>query len=313
MKKLIFLIIPVILLGAGCQSSPTELPSRESKIPVDAVKMTPGLDGLPPILHSSEWEDPVPVEGPINTAGGEDSGFYAVDRNEFYVFFTPDVDVPVEEQLLDEVTGIYVSKNINGEWSEPERVLLQKPGKLALDGCEFVQDDTMWICSAREGYVGLHWFISEFKNNKWQPPKEAPEEIEKYEVGELHITADGRTMYFHSARAGGQGEYDIWKMDLVDGVWQEPVNVEIVNSQATEGWPFISSDGEELWFTRTYRGSPAIYRSRLANGEWGEPELILSQFAGESSLDNDGNIYFTHHFYNSDGMIEADIYMAKKK
>jgi hypothetical protein len=50
------------------------------------------------------------------------------------------------------------------------------------------------------------------------------------------------------------------------------------------------------------------------NGEWQEPELILSQFAGESSMDNNGNIYFTHHFYdNQSEMIEADIYVALKK
>jgi hypothetical protein len=198
-------------------------------------------------------------------------------------------------------------------WQEPERVMLQKPGKLALDGCEFVRGDTMWICSAREGYTGLHWFISEYENNKWQLPKEAPEEIAEYEVGELHITSDGQTMYFHSSRDGGKGEYDIWKMDLVDGIWQKPKNVEIVNSETTDGWPFVNQDGNELWFTRTYRGSPAIYRSKKVNGEWIEPELILSQFAGESSLDEEGNIYFTHHYYNSEGMIEADIYIARKK
>jgi hypothetical protein len=61
-------------------------------------------------------------------------------------------------------------------------------------------------------------------------------------------------------------------------------------------------------------GSPAIYRSLKVDGEWQEPELILSQFAGESSMDNEGNIYFTHHFYNNQWkMIEADIYVAVKK
>ena len=30
-------------------------------------------------------------------------------------------------------------------------------------------------------------------------------------------------------------------------------------------------------------------------------------------MDNQGNIYFTHHFYKEDHMLEADIYIAKKK
>ena len=44
-----------------------------------------------------------------------------------------------------------------------------------------------------------------------------------------------------------------------------------------------------------------------------KPELIISQFAGEATLDKDGNIYFTHHFYNDGKMVEADIYVAMKK
>ena len=44
---------------------------------------------------------------------------------------------------------------------------------------------------------------------------------------------------------------------------------------------------------------------------WQEPELILSQFAGEASLDRDGNLYFTHHFFHNGEMIEADIYVAR--
>jgi len=68
-----------------------------------------------------------------------------------------------------------------------------------------------------------------------------------------------------------------------------------------------------LWFNRTYEGSPAIYRSAKVDGEWQEPELIISQFAGEPTLDKDGNIYFVHHFYIDGEMVEADIYVAYKK
>ena len=46
---------------------------------------------------------------------------------------------------------------------------------------------------------------------------------------------------------------------------------------------------------------------------WQEPELIISQFAGEPTLDNEGNLYFTHHFFEDSKMIEADIYVAMKK
>ena len=41
--------------------------------------------------------------------------------------------------------------------------------------------------------------------------------------------------------------------------------------------------------------------------------MIISQFAGEPTLDNEGNVYFVHHFYKNEVMIEADIYVAYKK
>jgi hypothetical protein len=51
--------------------------------------------------------------------------------------------VPAQKQLFDGVTGIYVSKKMKGVWIKPERVLLQDPGQLALDGAQFIQGNTI--------------------------------------------------------------------------------------------------------------------------------------------------------------------------
>ncbi|MCX6654300.1 MAG: hypothetical protein NTY03_04165 [Candidatus Bathyarchaeota archaeon] len=110
------------------------LPTRESKIPKDVEKVTPASDINPPKSESDLYFDPVPVEGLVNTAGGEDSPFISSDGKTLYLFFTPDVRVPAEKQIIDQVTGIYVSKKVGDTWQEPERVILQDSGKLALDG-----------------------------------------------------------------------------------------------------------------------------------------------------------------------------------
>ena len=177
---------------------------RETKIPANAVKILPETDEHPPLLNSSDYEKPVPVPGGVNTAGAEDSPFITPDGITLYFFFTPDINVPVEKQILDGVTGIYVSKKVNGEWSEPERVVLQDLGKLAMDGCEFVSGDIMWFCTVREGYTDIHWFTAEYKNGMWQNWKIA--DFPDYKVGELHITGDGTELYFGSDRPGGKGK-----------------------------------------------------------------------------------------------------------
>jgi len=315
MRRHLLCLIVLVILIAGCaeESQRPESVDRESKIPADAVKVTPETDVYPPQLHSDEYEEPVPLPYPVNTAGAEDSAFIMPDGQTLYVWFTPDSQVPVEKQVIDNVTGIYVSEKQGGIWGSPERVILQDEGKLALDGCEFVQGNVMWFCTAREGYTGVHLFTAEFENGRWSSWKEVDEKLVEYEVGEMHLTSDGKELYYHSARAGGKGGYDIWVSQKVDGEWQEPENVDAVNSEETDGWPFITENGAELWFTRTYLGSPGIFKSEKVNGEWQEPELILSQFAGECSLDNEGNIYFTHHFYEEGKMIEADIYVARRR
>ena len=124
----VVLFIALSMVACGCLggSDPKEHPDidRESKIPTDIAKRTPDSDPHPPIKLTDEFTDPIPVAYPVNTAGAEDSPFVLPDGNTLYFFFTPDVSIPVEKQLLDGVTGIYVSKLVNGQWIQAERILL---------------------------------------------------------------------------------------------------------------------------------------------------------------------------------------------
>jgi hypothetical protein len=323
-RKYWVLILTIVLIASGLlikeqlnheneadNDQNNNLPSRESRIPNEAVKVTPQTDAAPPQSLSPEYSDPVPVPGKVNTAGAEDSAFILPDGNILYFFFVPDVRLPVEQQVLDTTVGIYVSKIENNSWTEPERIVLQDPGKLAMDGAEFVQGDLMYFCSVREGYTGIHWFKAEFKDGKWQNWQNADQELkmEEYEVGELHVSSDGNELYFHSARSGGEGGLDIWVSEKVNGNWSEPVNVAAVNTERDEGWPALSPDGNELWFSRDY----GVWRSQKVNGEWQTPEEMFFPLAGEPSIDSAGNVYFTHHFFKNDTMVEADIYVAFRK
>jgi hypothetical protein len=306
-------VVAILVSVASCGPQTRSLDKitvvdRETQIPAGAEKITPENDAAPPEVYSSEYEKPVPVPGEVNTAGAEDSPFITPDGDSLYFVFTPDVSIPLQKQLLDGVTGIYVSRKVSDTWTTPARIVLQAPAKLSLDGCEFVQSDVMWFCSAREGYDGMHWFTAEQKNGKWQNWKSA-DFPSAYQVGELHITDEGNDLYFHSDRPGGQGGLDIWVSHKVKGAWQEPQNVAAVNTPDAEGWPALSPDGEQLWFYRNW----SVWRSLRVNGEWQKAELVVSPLAGEPSLDKAGNLYFVHHFYKNNKMIEADIYVAYKK
>lgn len=296
-------------------NTPTQKPTRLGAIPDTAVKIQTAQDPTPPILHNPEWEQPVPMNAPINTAGAEDSPFILPDGSTLYFFFTPDVKVPPEQQILDGVTGIYVSHKEDSGWTEPERVFLSDQRELTLDGCPFVLENELWFCSARKGnFRPLDFYTAEWHEQMWSDWKNTGEKLNvEYGLGEMHLSTDRKTLYYHADRPGGIGGLDIWTTSWGKDGWELPINLVEINTPELDGFPFLSPNSSELWFTRTYQGTPAIYRSLWEGKNWGEPQLVISQFAGEPTLDTAGNLYFVHHYYLDGKMVEADIYTAHKK
>jgi len=287
----------------------TTVGDRSSAVPTDVSKVTPATDDHPPIMHSSEFHEPLSLPI-ISTAGAEDSPFIPAGRDELYFYFAADVRQSPYVQILNPVNGIWLSKRVGNAWQEATLVWLQEPGSATLNGCPFVAESEMYFCTARDGYVGVNWFKADYVDGEWKNWI-----IQSFdpalEVGELHIHGD--KLYYHSERSGGQGGVDIWTLTRTDNQWTNPENVSAVNSSGDESRPYLTPDGNEIWITRTYLGTPALYRSKKVDGEWQEPELIVSQFAGEATLDAEGNLYFVHHFFKDGVMIEADIYVAYRK
>lgn len=285
-----------------------KIPDRESLIPTETIKMTLDNDKTPPLSLSGEYENPVPLPYSVNTRGAEDSPFVMPDGKTLYVWFTPDGNREVIAQTTDMATGIYKFEKFSSGWNLAERLWFAEPDEAHLDGCGFFQDNNIWFCDVREGFTGMQWLTSENKDGEWSAP-EIVEFIPDDEIGELHMSNNGNELYFHSFRFGGLGGMDIWLSRKIDGAWQQPENLVNINSEDDESWPALSPSEDELWITRNY----GLWRSMKINSEWQAPELMFSPLAGEATIDSQGNVYFTHHYYENDRMIESDIYIAYKK
>jgi len=315
----ILLIVSGFVL-TGC-AEPTLIPqtyTRIEAIPAEVVKITPEKDVWPPVA-APNWSQPVPLDGLINTAGGEDSPFITPEGNTLYFVFTPDVNNPPEKQVIDGFSGIWQATRSGSRWLEPQRILLADSDEVHLDGCPFVTDGWMAFCSIRPGNQReIDIYTAELQNGLWTNVENWGEPMnQQYQVGELHIAANGN-LYFASGRPGGMGGYDLW-VSVWDGdTWKEPINLgSTVNTPNSENRPFVSANEQELWFDgvsqKGYPG-PAIYRSkRQSDGSWGPAEEIISSFAGEPTLTGDGKtLYFAHAFFPDDlsQMIEIDIYIS---
>ena len=89
----VMIFLGFVLLQAFVPAPNDQYPNvtRSEAIPEGAQKGLPSTDHHPPVMHSSFWFEPIPLEGPINTAGAEDSPFILPDGNTLYFFFAPDV------------------------------------------------------------------------------------------------------------------------------------------------------------------------------------------------------------------------------
>lgn len=95
------------------------------------------------------------------------------------------------------------------------------------------------------------------------------------------LSSDGNTLFFLSNRpdtANGETapDQDIWIMERTETGWGVPVNLgSPINTSDEEYYPSLTNDGT-LYFTRAKAGDPVnrIYRSRLVEGRYSEPELL---------------------------------------
>jgi len=303
---------------SGTENEQEESNSRENSIPEGVVKITPETDLYPPVIHSTEWAAPVPVQGPVNTAGIEDAAVISDDGSTLLFFFTPDGNLPAEEQLTDGVSGVWWCNRTTGGWSEPERALLASPDEMHLDGSLALVDDKFWFCSARVGnYNSIDIYTADFSGTDWINWQNAGQLLnQEYAVGELYPTRNNQIIYYANTSSEGFGGHDLWYTQKEGTSWSTPINLQPpINTVMDEAQPFISSDGNELWFTRFNSGmgyyGPAIYRSVKTTDGWSEPVEIVSNYVGDVGMDEEGNIYFTHLFYDENhNKIEADIYTS---
>nr|NQU90068.1 PD40 domain-containing protein [Bacteroidota bacterium] len=126
-------------------------------------------------------------------------------------------------------------------------------------------------------------FVSKFKNGVYQKPEKlsVPVNSEKYE-GHVYITPDESYMLFDSDREGGYGDLDIYVSFNIEGKWSEAYNLgDKINTYSHEVAPYVSPDGEYLFFT-TFKLTPD--KSKYSEKKFSYDEL-------KAMLNSPGNGY----------------------
>lgn len=139
------------------------------------------------------------------------------------------------------------------------------------------------------------------------------------------LNADGKRLYFTSAKSPGVGGYDIMTSELKGSTWLEPQNMAVpINSKANEGSPSFTTDGNNIYFMRCDKmdqnsasGCKIFASKKKPNGQWEEPRELPSTInTGNSQTprimaDGETLIFSSDKLGNSKGGM--DLYVTRFK
>ncbi len=214
--------------------------------------------------------------------------------------------------------GAFFTEKTSDGWSYPQMITQMLgfdadvyPVALSYDGSEM-------ILYYDDDYIG-NLYYSRMEDGLWTPALKMGEHIStKYWESHASFSKDGQTLYFTSNRKGGHGGLDIYLSEKqADGKWGPPVNLgTTINSRYNEECPYISEDGQVLYFSSyghyNMGGYDIFYSRKTPQGNWAEPVNI-----GYPINTTDDNLYFQpfdngnaayYSVYSPSGIGRHDIY-----
>lgn len=112
----------------------------------------------------------------------------------------------------------------------------------------------------------------------WTNVTELPFNNSSYSVAHPALSADGKWLYFASDMPGGKGQSDIWKVEIKgDNSFGTPINLEAINTEGKETFPFVTNENELYFSSDGYQGLGGmdLYMSRiLKDGSYEEPRNL---------------------------------------
>ncbi|HEX5654370.1 MAG TPA: OmpA family protein, partial [Chitinophagaceae bacterium] len=134
---------------------------------------------------------------------------------------------------------------------------------------------TRWSINKNQKSSSLYKSVR--KEDKWSDPEKLDESINVpgANTQQPFVTPDGKYLLYASDRSGGQGGFDLWYAELVDGKPGSSVNMgSTINTSYDEQAPYYHDASQSLVFSSNGRigmGGYDFFQSRGSMGNWKEP------------------------------------------
>jgi Tol biopolymer transport system component len=148
--------------------------------------------------------------------------------------------------------ALWVSEKEGVSWSEPKNLGEVVNFQKRQDGPSVTKDGTLYFCSMYGDKDGI--YRAELSSGHYVKREKLGFGINSGSVDGLpYIAPDESYLIFTSFRAGSVGMSDLYiSFRRSDGNWTVPKNMGIkVNSEAKEGYPYVTVDGKYFFFYST--------------------------------------------------------------
>ncbi len=217
-------------------------------------------------LLNSRRSDYAPMFG-----GEDDDRLYYTTTNE-----------KVKGEARSEITGtkkpdIWVmKKNEQGQWEKPEAVEGELNTEVEEGVCSFSPDgNTMYLTRARRelnSSTVVEIFTSSRSSATWSAPQKFEVTADTLSsVGHPAVSPSGEWLYFTSDMPGGQGGYDIWRINLKERAGSLENLGEFINTPGDEQYPYMRSDSTLYFASDGHPGMGGLdlFRAEMTpSGGW---------------------------------------------
>lgn len=226
--------------------------------------------------------------------------------NQFQIQSNPVLTADQMEMIYSVKLNLRMDENIvisrkdeKGNWTKPISIsdnintdLNEGAATISGDGKTLVFSS----CGKKDSKGSCDLYISYRNGEEWSVPENMGDKVNSGAwESNPSITADGKTIYFSSERAGGQGKKDIWVTNRLSGnLWSAPENLgPKINTKENEATPFIHADKQHLYFASDGywgMGGYDIFYSIKDDVFWSDPINVGYPI---NTPDNEGAFYVT--------------------
>ena len=231
--------------------------------------------------RNGSWTDPQKISPQINLKYHDAAGSLSPDGNSLFLYYERGGG------------NIYEAKKTNNIWAEPIK-LSDKINSVFWETSATITADgkTLYFSSDRPGGIGdLDIYKCTLdENGEWSTPQNLGPTINtRYSEDAPYISPDGNILYFGSSGHTGMGDSDIFYSKMVNGRFQEPVNMgHPVNSVYSDNYFSLSPDRKKGYYASLREGGMGeadIYE--ITFNEWPDGDKPIETPAEEVIASNE--------------------------